>query len=1112
MQPQPPKLVVIAGDTPGKELFLNQPQTIIGRDPNQANLVIPLNTVSGRHAQIMWQAGQYWLEDLGSSNGTFVNGQRLNTRHQLQSGDKIGVGQQLIVEFRLAAETAVKPTVVFNEPQQQPGFAATKKIDPQEMMQMGMGGPVSGDIPQLQIVIAGQQPQTYPLTKPQITVGRAVDNDIVVRSEIISRQAHARLQKVGHGYQIVTSPEAANPLLLRGRPFTGFHQLQHGDKLRIGGSDPGLMVTLTYLHPSQAPVDTGPAQAIRWGNKTHITIGRDSSNDIVLDMPLVSRFHAQVERIGQRYRIQDLRSANGTFVNDQPVTGEQWLNQQDVIRIGASRLVLGQAGLAQYDESTSLRIEARGLNKWVTSDLNILQDISLVFQPREFVVVVGQSGGGKTTLVDAIAGYRPATHGQVFVNDIDVYSNFDAVRQNIGYVPQQDIIHKELTVYQALSYAAQLRMPPDTTAAEREERINEVMRDLDLSHRRDTEISSLSGGQQKRVSIGVELLTKPGLFFLDEPTSGLDPGMETAFMQLMRRLADQGRTITLVTHATKNVMLADKVVFLARGGYLAWFGPPNEALTYFDQFRTERERRGRDIEFDEIYAILDDEQRGQAHDWAERFRQHQAYNQYIAQPIQQGPITPPVIAEPTTPLEKPAKQKLTSGWRQFLILSSRNLRILTRDRYSLMLMIGVAPIVSLLDVILSLVLGRNPFDPVTGSFPEVMITLFLLSVYGVMVGGLSQMREIVKEQAVYKRERLVNLQLLPYVMSKVWVAVLLAMYHAAVYTLVHYLAFAMPGGWTEFGVIYISLTLATIAGMMLGLFASALSPNANTAPLIVVVFMLPQIVLGGALVALPEAISAPTSTKWAFQAFMAVTGPGSDVAADPCWDLSPEEQRNLSFEEKGVLCRCLGPNIVDPSSCSFPGIAQEYDPSVNEPPDLTSEVSEPVPVSDPPEEPSEPVPPPQPERPVRPADESDQVAMADYQRAIEQWQEEMDEWQVEVNRLNQEFNAQMNIYRAEMADYEADNREYIEAQMAWTVEQARLEGELQAWQARREASVIGPEQLIRQFQPEFGWTFVDKNNESEYWGTIFKTWLAQSSIIFLLFLAILVLQKRKDVI
>ncbi len=250
---------------------------------------------------------------------------------------------------------------------------------------------------------------------------------------------------------------------------------------------------------------------------------------------------------------------------------------------------MGKDQFTRFGESEGMRVEALHLNKWVRKNLNLLQDISLIYQPREFIVVVGQSGGGKSTLVDAIAGYRPATHGKVLVNNLDIYQNFDAIRNEIGYVPQRDIIHMELTVYQALDFAAQLRMPKDTTKEERHQRIMEVLNELDLTHRKDVQVSGLSGGQQKRVSIGVELLTRPGLFFLDEPTSGLDPGTETSFMHLMRRLADQGRTIIMVTHATKNVMLADKVVFLARGGYLAWFGPPDEALAYFDKYRSEHD-------------------------------------------------------------------------------------------------------------------------------------------------------------------------------------------------------------------------------------------------------------------------------------------------------------------------------------------------------------------------------------------------------------------------------------------------------------------------------------------------------------------------------------------
>ncbi|MEK6575214.1 MAG: ABC transporter permease, partial [Chloroflexota bacterium] len=186
-----------------------------------------------------------------------------------------------------------------------------------------------------------------------------------------------------------------------------------------------------------------------------------------------------------------------------------------------------------------------------------------------------------------------------------------------------------------------------------------------------------------------------------------------------------------------------------------------------------------------------------------------------------------------------------SALRQFLILSARNLKILTRDRFSLILMLITAPIVGSLDIIVALLIGRNVFDYDTGSASHVITTLFMMAMYAVMVGSLSQMREIVKEQDIYRRERLVNLKIIPYISSKVWVAGMLALYQAACYVIIRYIAFSMEGGFIGFVFVYITMVLATMSGMMLGLFASAISPNANAAPLLVIIFLLPQIVLGG---------------------------------------------------------------------------------------------------------------------------------------------------------------------------------------------------------------------------------------------------------------------------
>lgn len=1119
-------VTVIGG--PSKSYDLVKDQISLGRADDN-DIFIPSRKVSRRHGLLVRQQdGSYQFTVLPeASNPVFMGGQPLSGPYNLQNGDELHIGQPgtelaVTLSYRAPAGAATRigqPATSISTPSTPdisatevvyhplpsasapPGSAETMAI--KDFKLPTMSGPI-----QLEVIIAGSPAKSYTLTKPIITIGRAETNDIILNSKIVSRH-HARLERIQDSYEVIALPEAGNPVLLEGRPVTEPRLLRHNDKLRIGSLDPGSMVTMNFIAPNQAVEAT---RQVQFGSKDVITIGRDASNDVVLDIPIVSRYHAQLERVGQRFRVRDLRSANGVFVNDQRIEEDAWLKPQDTIRIGPYRFLVGYDGLAQFDESSGLRVEAVSLNKWVRRNLNILQNISLVFQPREFVVVVGQSGGGKSTLVDSIAGYRPATDGSVTVNDINVYKNFDAIRNNIGFVPQRDIIHMELTVYQALDYAAQLRMPADTSKEERHKRILEVLDDLDLAHRKDVQISGLSGGQQKRVSIGVELLTKPGLFFLDEPTSGLDPGTETALMHLMRRLADQGRTIVLVTHATKNVMLADKVVFLARGGYLAWFGPPDEALAYFDQFRSERDRRAREMEFDEIYAILDDGSKGSPKDWGERYRNHSAYQQYVVQALAQKAATP-VAVTPAEPQPKVKRARPAGNIRQFFILSSRNVKILTRDRFSLLLMLIAAPLVSLLDVILSLVLGRNPFDFFGGVIANVLITLFLPTVYGVMVGGLAQMREIVKEQDIYRRERLVNLRIIPYILSKVWVAALLALYQTACYLIVHYLAFDMPGGFVEFGLMYLSLALATMAGMMLGLFASAVAPNANAAPLIIILLMLPQIVLGGALVPLPEVVSAPTSTRWAFEAFMAITGPGADVAADACWQLPVEQRTLLTFEQKNESCRCMGIKALDGNSCLFPGLGEFRNEQLFNNPPQEPQLVEIVDPGQPPAEPGpRPADPTLPPQPVAPTDQTDLTAMAEYQRQIQ-------DWQVQVQQVQDEYRAEVAIYEANISVYQAQLQDYqarLQANGEQQQKNAELnfayQAELQAWQGQQQGQTQGAERLIGETVKNFGWTFVSKEDTTGYYGTLMTTWVAQSVIITILLFLTLIIQKRKDII
>ncbi|MCX6081928.1 MAG: FHA domain-containing protein [Chloroflexi bacterium] len=1140
-----------------KIMLLNLP-VVIGRT-SPAEVIIDIQDISRRHARISREAGVYLIEDLGSSNGTYLNNQRIETAHQFQPGDMLRFGASTTLELVAAPAPApaANATVITTvsqishadlQPASHPvlsdetreavifGQAITKgdgqsggeplmapptAVPPDPGGQSGnetsigkgtsrLGGkvgdatsigtipPVKGgkaddstslmpglaDLPpasevaaQLVVNESGQQPRIINLGGALLRIGRLPDNDVVINNRFVSRY-HAELERRGTDYYLSPLPNISNALLVDGSPVMEPVRLRHGMKIRLGGWAQGEMTSLDFI--SLNPEADLSQQKIQFKENTLITIGRHPDNKLVLAAPVVSNFHAEVEKIGQRYRVKDLKSSNGTYVNGKSVIGETWVHPGDAIQIGPYRFVVDENEMSGSDQSQGgVKVEVFGLNKWVNKKLNILQDISLAFNPKEFIVVVGQSGGGKSTLVDAITGYRPATKGKVLVNGvIDVYKEFDAMRTTIGYVPQKDIIHMELTVFQALDYAAQLRMPADTSRQERLKRIDEVLSDLDLSHRRDTQISTLSGGQQKRVSIGVELLTKPGLFFLDEPTSGLDPGMETELMRLMRKLADQGRTIVMITHATKNVMLADKVVFLAKGGFLTWFGPPEEALTYFDQYRSARDRRSSPMEFDNIYTLLDKDELGKGSDWAERFRNHAAYFKYIAEPLKQDMLATGPKPSPQAAARQLNPAKQVSALRQFFILSSRNIKILTRDPFSLALLLLTAPLMASMDFTIAAGGGTNPVSFQTGSFNGLIITLVVLTNTTILVGGLSFMRELVKERDIYKRERMVNLKLSSYIVSKIWIALIIALYQAACFTVIRYMAFDMPGGLEEKLFMYITIFLLILAGMMMGFFSSALAPNANSAPLLLIMFIIPQMVLSGALVPLAPAVMAPASSHWAVLSAIAIGGAGSDVAADSCWALPKDKQDDLTLDQKNTDCTCMGENALRESSCNFPGLGKYYDVAID--------TLDPAKPKEPGAQPAEPK---FPDPPAKPADVNNVLMLQKYLSDLDTYTKGID-----VQRSN---------YQTQIDDWKKEQDSYKTAIETYQKDLTDLE-------VKRAIGVGSAEATIRRYKDDYGWTFINKQARAAYMDTLYQAWGASLLIILILFVGTIVLQKRHD--
>ena len=244
------------------------------------------------------------------------------------------------------------------------------------------------------------------------------------------------------------------------------------------------------------------------------------------------------------------------------------------------------------------------------------------------MAVIGPAGAGKSTLLNALTGKKPATTGSVYYDYRDLYDNYDELKHRIGLVPQESVTHDQLTAKSALGYAAELRFPPDITEADRNQRVDEVLGELEMTPHANTRIVRLSGGQKKRVNIGLELLTKPSLLFLDEPTSPLDPHLKRELFGQMKKMTENGQSVVVITHDVESKLIdqCDRLIVLAPGGRMAYFGPPAEGLKYF----------GKDDWADVFQAFADDP----AADWAGQFRNSPEYLKYVssrlsAQPGQQ---------------------------------------------------------------------------------------------------------------------------------------------------------------------------------------------------------------------------------------------------------------------------------------------------------------------------------------------------------------------------------------------------------------------------------------------------------------------------------------------
>jgi ABC transport system ATP-binding/permease protein len=640
-------------------------------------------------------------------------------------------------------------------------------------------------------------------------------------------------------------------------------------------SPPGTQPVAPPTRPIGETTVARPPTAVHTIDQVVIGIGRATDNNVVLDDLLVSRHHAVLRRSGNQWELVDSNSANGTYVNGNRIN-RAIIGPDDMVGIGHTLLHLSGDRLVEHVDIGDVSYEASNLRVSTNKGKVLLANISFALPQRCFMAVVGPSGAGKSTLLGALTGFRPAGSGEVRYDNRDLYQNYAELRHRIGFVPQDDILHTPLTVRRALNYAARLRFPHDVSAKERKQRIDEVLNELGLAAHANQRIDSLSGGQRKRTSVALELLTKPSLLFLDEPTSGLDPGYEKSVMQTLRALADDGRSVVVVTHNTAQLNLCDRLLILAPGGRLAYFGPPQQALSYFGC-----------SDFADLFNLLEHDT---TTDWTGR---------YVASPIH-GALTGPhavlKAAKPATRAAKPVAQQ--SAFAQFTTLCRRYLAVIGADRqYSVTLLI--LPL--LLSLFAHAVPGRAGLSltkAIETKSTQPSQLLVLLIIGGALMGCAASIREIVKERAIYQREHGIGLSRGAYLASKVVVLTALTTLQGLILGFLGVVGLPPPDQavvlpWPRVEVA-VAVVAVTVVSMLIGLLISAIIGNADRGmPLLVLVVMAELVLCGGMFGVrgrIPlEQLAWLSPSRWAY-AMAASTIDLNDLRRtaagdeDPMWD------------------------------------------------------------------------------------------------------------------------------------------------------------------------------------------------------------------------------------
>ena len=726
---------------------------------------------------------------------------------------------------------------------------------------------------------------------PVYLIGRDPAADITVDEPLVSWR-HAVL-KIADDQWLLEDAASTNGTFADGERIQRV-DITDSCQVRLGHPEAGPVVSCSITAAADPAAPRIPPRTAVWpGQRTGsggrhpsailplpvkvLHIGRADDNDMVVADLRVSRHHAVLRRSGGDYEIADLGSQNGTFVNGQRIS-QAIVTEADVVGIGMAAFRLVGDQLQEFVDVGDISLDARDLTVRLASGKVLLDDVSFQLSERCLLGVIGPSGAGKSTLLGALTGMRPATTGSVLYDGRDLYANYAELRHRIGLVPQENILHTQLSANRSLGYAAELRFPRDTSPAERERRIGEVLGELSLTAHADTRTSSLSGGQQKRVNVALELLTKPSLLFLDEPTSGLDPGLDMSVMEMMSGLAREGRTVIVVTHSVANLAICDRLLVLVPGGKVAYFGSPADGLRHFRQSGWAQVFRAFEAEPDR--------------DWAGEYRHSKFFAQYMAKPAQAGHASAAAVSG------APPPPKSRNRLDQLSTLVRRYVAVIASDR-------NYVGVIALLPIILGGLIRAIP-DPggLTGTSNGNAIQVLLILVMGAcLIGVANAVRELVKERPIYTRERAAGLSPGAYLWSKLVILGLISAVQAVILVLIGLAGRPLPkqGAFLTAAPLLelmLGIAMLAIASMTAGLLISAVVNSSDKTMPLLVVAVLGEVVLSGGVFRLNgkaglEQLAWFSPSRWGFGAVASttnlnqVTPPPPGNTPDPLWQHSP---------------------------------------------------------------------------------------------------------------------------------------------------------------------------------------------------------------------------------